>query len=317
VKRVELSAYGKLPLSKEFLRLRCFRGPAGSYRRWVDEGYQEATRRGGDQPHRLGHAHHLLFYPEGEKTAVVARLRDSTDSGGERPFPFTCYGSCPAKLLKAPPGEALARVRPLFEELTRLDESVQGLADLAAFQEELAHQSLPPPLERGPGEAAESQRLDELVFAGESEPKPESWVERLWTLRHACETLKAGRIPGARLPGLRVPLAAKADPLGQSVLWLRMLDNAGFLAGRRTPVSLLFSASEEPGSLWVLIRPPRTEDFSMLGTAPGELLGPPPPGHSSPPVAGRSVFREAVQGELLAKGATLASLAGFPLFAAC
>ena len=129
--------------------------------------------------------------------------------------------------------------------------------------------------------------------------------------------LQSGRIPGARLPGLRLPLAASADPLGQSVIWLRLLEEAGFLQGRKSPVTLILpAAAQDPGSLWVVLRPPRQEDFALLTGAPEGYLGPPPPGLPSPEVTGRSSFQEAVSQQLLGAGTPLGALAQFPLLGA-
>ncbi|MFQ5503419.1 MAG: hypothetical protein ACE5F1_01325 [Planctomycetota bacterium] len=304
--QVSLSAYGKLPLSKEYLRFQCFGAQASRYRAWVDEGHEHAVARGGKAAQLSGRIWRLLLFLD--ETASVATIRASSD--GLRSFPFSCYSALEARSLPGPPSRNLARLLGLWTELEACNEEASRMADPSAFQELLGARTLSP-IEAARPDAPDALDREPIelfcraLFGGEE--GAEALPRFLWRLRQACAQLDRSRTPG--VPALRLPLARGRDPGGQAMVWLRFLEANRWIPA--APVSLAYPAeTREEGRLWVLSRPGRAEDLALLGTdAEGFLV--PPPADGGTEALGFRRFRERVEAELLAGETTLGELAGF------
>ena len=317
VPAIALGAYGKLPVSKEYLRLRCGSGGGGAFYQWINQGYDHSVRNGREREPRVGGPWNLLFYPEGMGEAVVARLRDSADSGGLRRFPFSCFTGVPAAELNGDPDDQVRRIAPLWQALESIDAKLTECADLAELKEAFKGAELPT-LPQWVSSSSALTDIDLVEYARRLTPAQDPLDELggiLFRLASAVGTLAAGVIRGARLPGLRVPLTPEFDLIPQALAWLSCLETGGFLSGRKSPVSIAIPArADGPTSMWILIRPPLPSDFTMLG-APHE-------GVFFPALAG-SVRNSLVETEaqflaradrrLFAGGATLSDLASFSL----
>jgi hypothetical protein len=268
----ELSCYGKLPLHKEFLRIRCFGGPASYLRQWVDAGFALAVQRAGNKAYSIGSPLQLMICPERDKHLLVGRLRDSSDSGHERPFPFAAYCAIPLKQLSKRYDEQLGQTAELFAALRRFDESLTEMSELATFQAASDAARLPAPAAAGSAPGFEPFTLRSLA---ERTVGVDDFPRAVWRIRTAAKALQAGGQPATRLPALCIPLAPLIDTVAQAALWWSLLEHNGFREGFKTPVSCAFTETgDAPGRLWILARPLRADDFHLFGTEPDGYLAP-------------------------------------------
>lgn len=302
---IELCAYGKLPLHKEFLRVRCFGGSASYLRLWIDAGYAAAVQANGGQPYLLGTPLNLVVLPEKDKFVTVGRLRDSSDSGHERKFPFAAYTVVPLKALDKQASQRVAQLRPVLDELRRFEGSAQKLADVTAFQEAAQAARLPLPLD-----APESRlRHTTVKSLAERTVGLERFPRVIWRIRGAALALAASKLPPARLPALRFPLAPEMDSIEQALLWLKWLETNDFPKHFKVPLSCAFAdTSRVPGNLWVIPRPPRPEDFHLLGSHPESHLAPASDAADSSSPLGYTAFKSRVE-DMIENGARLSDLA--------
>lgn len=312
-----LGIYGKLPVSKEYFRLHCFRGVGGEFRKWVDQGFEHATRQSRGRSYSLGGRWRLLWYPDGFADAVVATLRDSADMGGKRAFPFTCFATVPKEDLAGLDSGRIEQLWPLWQDMERADDELGLLDEAGALQDRAKTCSLgelpAPPVEA----LALADSLDAFAQGLALAENAREGVKKqaLWPLWQACLTLDSKKIAGARIPGLRLPLAAGLEPLGQCIAWLRCLEAGGFL-DRPVPVSIAIPARVEAGAyFWVFIRPPLPQDYWSLGAQAEGLMVPDPgiaPKRETVLLARKRFFAR-VDRDLFGADATLAALAAFPV----
>jgi hypothetical protein len=120
IERFVLSAYGKLPIYKDYIMWECHAGGAAEMKRWLDESFGLTWEEfGGKGVLPAGPARALLLLPGG-KWAVAAALRPSTDEGGLRKFPMTMFAVFGR-------GEIIGRgVRGAIEALTPIWEALEG-----------------------------------------------------------------------------------------------------------------------------------------------------------------------------------------------
>ena len=262
--------YGKLPISKEFLRIKCSDGAGREYYRFVNGGFDHAAAQGAssekhqDEP---GAGWRWLFFAEGYKDVVVACLRSSADFGGLRSFPFSCFAAVRRDRMGDTMHDMFRSSVGLWEQLEAADRELSSCESREALGRDAAGIEIelnPGFIEgkgavRGPLDAAAERQLFELS--------------------RAVRTLLTGRVPGARIPAVRLPLDPASPALAQVYAYLESLESTPFLSARSTPVSIALPSPAIPGatSAWIIPRPPRPADFSVM-QHPGETAFFPDPG---------------------------------------
>lgn len=316
---VALSAYGKLPLSKEFLRFHCVGGAVGQFYQWVNAGFDHSSRFGGGRGERLELTWRLLFHADGQKELIAAILRDSADNEELRRFPFTCYAPVPRESLPESPESQLASLESLWAQLAESDRTLSAERNLEGFRERFKDIVLVPPTPTTGLDLA-TIPLAPIVEALGRRAAPagdprRAFTSTLYDLAKAVRILDSRKIPGERIPALRIPVDARAHVLVQARAWLSCLAPCGFLSARRTPITVAMPLETgAEADLWLVIRPPRASDFSMFAARPqGHFL--PDPGGTVTHVSEEpyAAFGARVEAALLAEERTLADLGSFRL----
>ncbi|MEM8712763.1 MAG: TagF domain-containing protein, partial [Planctomycetota bacterium] len=129
-----LTVYGKLPLSKEFLRLRCGGGAQRALYQWINEGHDASVARGNGRPLETDVRWRLVSFADGFSELNVGVIRGSTDHGGLRKFPFCVYVAVDRELLPPQPGPALIALAPLWDDLVRMEREISSIEALDAFK---------------------------------------------------------------------------------------------------------------------------------------------------------------------------------------
>jgi type VI secretion system ImpM family protein len=116
---VVLRAFGKLPISREFIHVEDGEGPARAFAEWLGSGHDawvashSDSTRGELQPARLA-----VAMPSHESTWIVATVWPSHDAA-PRHFPFTLFVTVPVSGAPADPTARVLQCVPVWE---RLDE---------------------------------------------------------------------------------------------------------------------------------------------------------------------------------------------------
>lgn len=275
---LRLGAYGKLPLSPEYLAVGCFGGSAGDFREWIDQGFECASRALGSEID-LGRSWRILFLPEGRREAVVATMRQSADQGRARAFPYSVFTTIERRHLDEQTSCTLRQLNTVWQELNEYETRLASLHSLEAYRDEVAAAELAPFDAEAPVSVAPDVGVQALAgsLCGDRTAM-EDFARLLWDIRCPYRTIDSGRIPGSRLPGLRLPLAAGIDAFTQVLAWIGCLEASAFLGGRgAAPVTVAFPASAGAGTaMWLVRRPPQARDFMMMAAIPAGLLFPPP-----------------------------------------
>ncbi|MCL5270620.1 MAG: TagF domain-containing protein [bacterium] len=217
-----LSAYGKLPIYKDYIMWECHAGAAAEMKRWLDEAFGMTWEEfGGKGIVPAGPARALLLLPGG-KWAVAAALRPSTDEGGLRKFPFTlfaCFGR--GELVGRGVRGAVEALTPVWESLEdqqRRLAAIDNIEDLYSYLQRTA----PAPADPCPeadGAAGEGT-LDVAAWMQAIGPDNPAGLRR-WFEEKIRETLAAYRgFPeqGESLAA-RLPLAPGLSAALQADLW--------------------------------------------------------------------------------------------------
>lgn len=315
-----LSVYGKLPLSKEFLRYRCSSGAVGQFYQWINAGFDHTVRFGGEKERLVGADWRVLYFADGLRDLVVGTIRESADNEGLRRFPFACYTAVPRENLPEGTDGQVEACTPLWQSLARADRELSANVDLEGFKQTFRDCELKAPGSLGSGTRLDAFPLASVIAALAERSAPGEDPSRVVTnalheLALAVRVLDSRTIPGDRLPALRLPLHGELDTLAQARAWLACLGPVGFLARRRTPVTVFVpSEGAGPRDLWLVIRPPRASDFGLFTAAPSGHFYPDPGGvvvriEGEPYAA----FSDRVKRALLGEERTLADLARFRL----
>ena len=274
-----ISAFGKLPFHREFLRHQCFVGPEAEYRRWIERGFLAASNKQ-NRAHSLGDPWWMLYYSDGAPHLFASLLRDSADGARGRAFPFSVFA--PVRLPSGPrPFSSLLReLEGTWRTLDSFDARLEGSGSVEAFRK-LADGLSIATTSAGHNEAGSPALSDAIVLNGGSEdPEPERLAEGglqlLWRVRQASTVLGAGRIPGSRLPALRIPLGRMGSRLQQAATWLQLLETRGVLHGREAPITVAISRGDSFPEMWIFIRPMQASDFGLLGREHEDVLIPMP-----------------------------------------
>ncbi|MEM7353139.1 MAG: TagF domain-containing protein, partial [Acidobacteriota bacterium] len=126
-----LSAYGKLPIYKDFLRHGLAGEEAQAFKKWLDRGISKHwALHELYRDHAIGSFALLLTFP-GTGNQILAYLWGSHDHGALRRFPFTVFVALPSSRSLAPLErlDALAQVVAEGRALRRELEGLRGVDD--------------------------------------------------------------------------------------------------------------------------------------------------------------------------------------------
>ena len=274
VVRTGFSAYGKLPIYKDFLRHGLAAKEAQAFRQWLDRGYSrhwEANDACRDHPIEP-HAFSLRF--EGLARRVVGCLWGSHDQGELRRFPFTLFVSVPVggSIGDLAVVEALGKVA---EEARELRRAARDAGDVQGFYSHVREASLTLQIDR---DAAVRERLAEALrevtvrdFAASlyGAEAAAAWPALLgWLAERRAAARK--REPGALPLACRLPVSRLLPALHQAELWAALLQGTG--GSGKAPLNTLIPWGTDPaGGIVILERDLRPDDV--------QALHPDPPGY--------------------------------------
>lgn len=254
-----VSAYGKLPLSKEYLKHACYEGVAERLREFIDQGYDRFAA----QPVRVreGAIRRFVFTRDDSESAV-GWIRNSRDQG-KRVFPFLVFARVPWRDFGSGSERSL-RLGPVFDSLAAPEARLASLDDRDRFFEEVRE------LQASPLDPQPVNDLGVTIHDWANRLYPEDgeyvWVRALWRAALLKSVLQSGSTaPSAA--AYRVPIAADLDPLEQVDLWRALLARVFPAGGGRNarPIgTVVWSAEGEPSCAYLIERAPRTEDFAVF-----------------------------------------------------
>ncbi len=250
-----ISAYGKLPISKEYLRHNCHEGLPLRFRDWMDSGFDYAGSR--ELAARKGVAQRVFYASSSTKSGIAAVVIPSKDASGTREFPFALLATTTLTQSEG----YFASWESRWTELELQFEKLRAESDTDAFFDTVRGLDIP---ESGP-------EADTAVAANCSAP---SWIDglyrrdavdlfvrALWRLRVLQPHLSEA---GPELQRVRVPIN-RSDELGPQIdRWRAIL--GGLHSAYTGAVSLfcptpLASPKAKPGGAWLIFDEPRVSDF--------------------------------------------------------
>ncbi|MHC4959419.1 MAG: hypothetical protein ACYTGN_13720 [Planctomycetota bacterium] len=259
---ITLGAYGKLPLSREFLTFSC----DGKFARGLTDFVHEAARSMADMPQRDDAVRMYAPLARGAVYAA-ASIWPSSDAGGKRPFPFCMFTIRKPDAL--PPGHpgfctAFAPMHAAHEDAYL---AFRGMANAGDFESYLRA------ADGTPGPGADGERdfrraalgIETETFIrklyGDEDRRFAVLLWRLAQLARADAELSQG-ITGLRLPLVKgLPLETQADA------WLGLLKEAGGL-GPRPNMLLGDFGPGDTASMVLLLRPVHPRDFEIVAERP-------------------------------------------------
>jgi len=291
-----LAGYGKLPFSREYIKVNCRDRAAGELVDLLDRAAPfllEALRQGGPIQAllALGRA----------ATPLAAAIVPSHDAGGLRPFPFTLFTPLDAGPLRADPVGVVAGLGPLLAGLGRL-------ADRAGERESYGELEALLTRARVDGSGGEAPRRGAATLgewaASLHGGNRERFLLTLWQLGRLLGGGKEGR--GRAVRGIKLPLTPALDRWEQAACWLSLIP---LRRDGREAWSLMLHQAGKEGRLTLFLQGPAPQDLQVL--APGASV----PGFHDYTVdreptslAGFSAFSDRVERHL-SRGLTMDRLA--------
>ncbi|MFQ5504004.1 MAG: hypothetical protein ACE5F1_04300 [Planctomycetota bacterium] len=217
--RIPISAYGKLPFARDFLRSACSSGAGLGFRDFLDDCAPCFIREHPEawQPLRL-----TLMLAEAR---IVASVWSSADEGGLRPYPFALFSILPGPTSAG----GWSHFAAVFAGHDRAWARCRELPDTKSFDRMFAEGLPIAALEPLPAEPVPLALWVRSVYGADSE----SFALLLWRL----ETL------GRRPDGIKLPVAAALPLEAQVDAWLGVLATAG--SGPLLPPGVAVSAPQE------------------------------------------------------------------------
>lgn len=302
-----VSAYGKLPISPEFLRQRCFRGAAGQFRAWIEVGQSLLGR----EPFTAREWAVLAQFP-GSKEATVAILQASSDIGGRRKYPFTCYVTVPtADLPNGSVVDLLHAAQRLWRPLHRATSDLTSAPDMAGFSQRVDTLAVSPDDASPQPTGMTLREIAEATYG--SSRGLRACLRGMWDLSIACSSIAEGRISGT-MPALAVPVLPGANALTQAAAWSGCLNATGAFRRALPAVSIFVPLDgQEPSPAWFVLNPLREAHYRVLAQPlPEHWIDPVPSALKiEDRILGRDAFVRTAESELA--DAPLEELATFAL----
>ena len=268
------SAYGKLPIYRDFLRHGLAAPEAQSFRQWLDRGF---SRHWDEDPACRSHAiapHAFSLSFDGLARRVAGCLWGSHDHGELRSFPFTLFVSLPA-------GGGLGDLSILraLEEVAlsagALRSVLDASPDVPAFYHRLRESSITLSLER---EKALVGRIEketaEVTVGAFAASLYGDGAETLWPAllgyldrrRSAART----RDRDTATPPLacRLPVSPLLPALLQAELWSAFILGAGARGKEPLNVLIPWKGADPAGGILILERNLRPDDVFVFHPAP-------------------------------------------------
>ena len=257
-KRVELpvSAYGKLPIYKDFLRHGLAGQEAQAFKRWLDRGVSRLWAvHESYRDEEIPSLALLLSFPATGKS-VLGYLWGSHDHGGLRRFPFALFVSLPAPTSSNLP--LLFALDQVVEQASALRRKLERVSSLDAYYPLIRTSRFHLEIH---GEKVLKERLLERreptvgdladVFYGEDD-EADRWPALLRHLRRSGES--SGKPFSGRLP------STGALPAAELVsLWSLLLGDSRRQA--RRPLQLIYSPGASYAGITLLYRDLQPEDI--------------------------------------------------------
>ena len=268
---LELSAYGKLPLSREFVGLNDREPGARAIKDFLHEGARHLAQL------PAGPLESIRVYApvDSGRTLAVASVWSSADEGGLRRFPFAFFSLCPIEQAPRLGVGFSSAFRVLHAVHERLFGEVAQLDSPHAFEQHLTTDddaSISVPVD--PGAAAERFRERAETFptgrwaAALYGTDAHRFLVALWRLRKVLAA-SGGSLASLATdrPGVRVPLARTHALEPQADAWLGLLLRH---ESRPFPPSILLGRFGPDGtaSLCLFFRPLEPGDLAMLEGQP-------------------------------------------------
>lgn len=257
---LEVSAYGKLPIYKDFLRHGLAAPEAQAFRRWLDRGvskFWETHEAYGDAP--IPDQALMVSFPT-TSHQILAYLWDSHDHGGLRRFPFVLFVSLPLSKSEAPLSLLYAldqflrqaeAMRRQLASLHRLDDYYPFIRTARVQLEIHGDKSLKERL-------AERQEptLGDLgdIFYGEHDAQ-DRWPALIHHLRHLAQR------PQHDL-AVRLPRTESLPAWELNALYCLLLKGARI--NSRKPLQMFFPPGVAGGGVTILHRDLRPDDIFTL-----------------------------------------------------
>ncbi|MCB9897635.1 MAG: DUF2094 domain-containing protein [Planctomycetes bacterium] len=232
------AGYGKLPGSREYVRLESDRGAARWFRDFLDRAAVHFALASGEAAPCL---RFVAPVPDGNPRAaplVVASVWPSSDEGGRRSFPFSFFTLLGPSARPARHPGFFGSLATLHDDHDALFGEARALSETTGFDRRFGSASRPVPAPLGDDEA--TQRFAEgaarvplagwfaAVFGSDGGDGIGAGAMVLWRLRNV---LLAAHGDLARLapdcPGMRLPLAHDVDVALQADAWLGLLAGDG------------------------------------------------------------------------------------------
>lgn len=257
-----VSAYGKLPLYKDFLRLGPASREARALRQWLDRGISHYwAEREETREHPIGLHGFLLSFP-GSRRQLLGSLWGSHDEGELRRFPFALFVALPRDRGRFPRLSSLAVLDQVLGKAAEMRQELATASDVDYFYRRFRgatwdlvrerDDELRDRLIRETAEVTEG----ELAAAFYGEAGIEEWTALRVYLRRRLGS--DSRMPfAARLPSSPLlPLAT------QVAFWCALLNAWG--DKQRAPCNLLFALDQERSGIALIARELRPEDVFVF-----------------------------------------------------
>jgi len=264
----ELQLYGKLPLAKDYLRVGASKGAGRDLREWLDYAFSSRAVQGAP-PRFAWPARFVLGAVPGEP--LMGTVWPSSDTGGERDFPFTLFVTRRRAALVKALLEGLAGLEPMWRELSACHASIERFSDGLAFLAEMRGRAFsvdePTPATGGP---AERIPWDAWVSALWPKDKQAGLVKVLVSLAELRQSDSSG--------ALRLPLVANRPALPQVHGWWSALVGLKLVRPGEVP-SVFFPLQDlsgrEPAFVLFLTQPLGHQHVEWLGSTRAQArLGP-------------------------------------------
>ena len=126
-----LSAYGKLPIYKDYIMWDCHLPGAAEFKRWLDESFGLTWEEFGGKNVRPDGPSRVLFLLPSAKAAIVGVVWPSADEGNMRKFPFALYTSLRQnEMVGRGVRGAIETARPIWRSLVEQYDAARKCTDI-------------------------------------------------------------------------------------------------------------------------------------------------------------------------------------------
>lgn len=139
-----VSFFGKLPIYQDFVRIDRVTDGTGYFIDWLDHAFGYRWSDLDDRGETVAGLVRLLLVPESGPTCVIAAIRDSTDQGGLRRFPFAALVELPKRSINISSPGFIAGLTPVWSELEKLLDRTGDVGTISEFYDEFRNLALFP-----------------------------------------------------------------------------------------------------------------------------------------------------------------------------